>query len=1194
MNQEDPNVETVPQQSPAESEQPLEKQAEKRRSPWWKKFLKWTAIIVLSVILLVAGVISLVVWTLTPERLTPLVNKYASEYLLADVEAKRVELTFWSTFPRLSVNVDSLSLVSRTLRNVPDSVKQTLPADADSLLWLKHFNGGINITTLMAGNIELYDVDFADIRANLLQVDSLTNNFAIVPPSEPDTVTESAPLPDIAINRFTISDGMKVKFRAMADSLDCGLRLDRLNLTDSSSIETPLYALALNGDAAAAMPAIKIPTTPFTIDGKVQWTPKEPMQVGLQDFSISVGEVAAEFSTFVDMTESTTLKEFTAHIPQVEIEKIVKLLPEEYTKPLRPLDTDLSVELSAKLLKSYTVGAKELPVADVKFKADAQKVKFDRMQLSKLNADIEARVDCNNPDASTINVNNLAVTGKAIDFILSAIVTTPVTDPLINADFNGKVTIQNLPTQVLDMLPCAVRGVLTGKADINTRLSYLTPKLFHRAKINGELSLSDFRMAMTDGSMEAYIRKADFKLGSSSNITYNDHLVDSMLTASLSIDTIALMSPGVSLNGTTLSAGVGARNIASSTDTTRINPIGATIKAGRLHLLSDSDSVRVRLRDAQINASLQRYQSEARSPLLKTLIKSEVIRYADRYNRLGMRESEASLTLYPKGRPVMSARSQAVFDSIAAANPELSADSIKHMMWNGFKKRVEAYDKSREGREDVSVEIDNSVRSLLRRWNAHGTLKSKRGRLFTPYFPSRNTITNLNLDFSTDSVVLTDTRLKMNRSDFLLNGSVRNISRALMSRHGSPYEMEFSVKSDTIDINDLTATMLRGAVFADKISAGTLELVTDADSDESDETLQRQLDNQIPDSTRAAVIIPSNINANFSLKAKHVLYADLWLHGLDGLVEVFDGAVNLDRLRAHTSIGAVSFSALYAAPTINDLSIAAAVRIKRLNLRSVLDMMPEIDSLLPLLGEVRGIVDADLALTSQLDSMMNLDIPSLNLALKISGDSLQLLDNETFRTIAKWMMFKKKEKNMIDHMDVELAIHDGYIDLYPFIFDMDRYRIGVRGSNDAAFNLDYHVAVIKSPIPFKFGINIKGTPEKMKIRLGKARINEKTVAQSRQLTDTVRVNLVNEISRVFRRGIKATGSRGLRLQDTRKPGSGSAVDSGSDGNDNFTHADSVTLIQQGLIEKPAGFIMPSDTLQAAPEASSKKSKKKKK
>ena len=99
------------------------KRPKRKKRPLWVRVIKWLAIACVAMVLLVVGLISLVVWTLIPERLTPLVNKYASEYLLADVEAKRVELTFWSTFPRFSVTVDSLQLTSRTLRSLPDSVR---------------------------------------------------------------------------------------------------------------------------------------------------------------------------------------------------------------------------------------------------------------------------------------------------------------------------------------------------------------------------------------------------------------------------------------------------------------------------------------------------------------------------------------------------------------------------------------------------------------------------------------------------------------------------------------------------------------------------------------------------------------------------------------------------------------------------------------------------------------------------------------------------------------------------------------------------------------------------------------------------------------------------------------------------------------------------------------------------------------
>lgn len=193
---------------------------------------------------------------------------------------------------------------------------------------------------------------------------------------------------------------------------------------------------------------------------------------------------------------------------------------------------------------------------------------------------------------------------------------------------------------------------------------------------------------------------------------------------------------------------------------------------------------------------------------------------------------------------------------------------------------------------------------------------------------------------------------------------------------------------------------------------------------------------------------------------------------------VNDGAIKLERIHALTDMGEAELTAMYSAPTRSDIMFAAAANIRRLHLSKLIREIPAIDSVMPVLKEVDGIVDARMAISSRLDSMMNLDMASLNMGLNLAGDSLVLLDSETYRTMAKWLMFKDKKHNMIKHMDVELMVHDGYLDLYPVIFDLDRYRLGIVGGNDMNFNLDYHVAVLKSPLPFKFGINIKGTPER--------------------------------------------------------------------------------------------------------------------
>lgn len=84
-------------------DQPKNPGAEKPRKPLWRRILKWSAIILGSLVGLFLLAATLIVWILTPAKLTPLVNRTASKYLNADVSSSRVELTFWSTFPKLTL-----------------------------------------------------------------------------------------------------------------------------------------------------------------------------------------------------------------------------------------------------------------------------------------------------------------------------------------------------------------------------------------------------------------------------------------------------------------------------------------------------------------------------------------------------------------------------------------------------------------------------------------------------------------------------------------------------------------------------------------------------------------------------------------------------------------------------------------------------------------------------------------------------------------------------------------------------------------------------------------------------------------------------------------------------------------------------------------------------------------------------------
>ena len=82
------------------------------------------------------------------------------------------------------------------------------------------------------------------------------------------------------------------------------------------------------------------------------------------------------------------------------------------------------------------------------------------------------------------------------------------------------------------------------------------------------------------------------------------------------------------------------------------------------------------------------------------------------------------------------------------------------------------------------------------------------------------------------------------------------------------------------------------------------------------------------------------------------------------------------------------------------------------------------------------------------------------------------------------------------------------------------------------------------------------------MRLGKAHLNERQVAQSVSIVDTTRINLLAQLENVFRRGV--ANSRFATLDIAANP-TADKIDLNSD---TISRADSLVLIRAGLIPAP--------------------------
>lgn len=1147
------------------------------------KALRIIALVIAGLLLLIFAAITVAVNYLKPERLTPLVERVAGDYLNADVSLRRVEISFYSTFPQFVLDMRGLEVRSKALDSLPDHTRRRLPVYADSLLSLRGLNAAVNIPRLLTGSIELYDVILTSPRINIVQATPEVSSMDIFPAGGKKKDDKKPSVPDISFDTFRVDSALTARYFSLPDSVEA---MGTLRALDLEGEKSPLYALDIQGSASASLPAFTLPATRVGLNGRVDWRPDEPLALGLDNFKVSVEAVELIVNSRLSFESPMRVSSLSLTLPQTSLSALTRLIPAGMPGELEKIDANLTIGVQARLTAPFTIGVDSLPSLAAVVEIPEGSASYDGMKLDKFSLLASAEIDGGNPDGSTLNIDRLMARGEGMGFALEGTVTRPLTDPEVSGIFKGGVSFAHLPKTVTTMLPGTVKGLLRADCSFTLRRSWLTADNFHKIKLKGEATLTNLNIDMPALPVMAYARNLELKLGTSSSFTRGERSVDSLLTVSLKTDTLSADLTGMKLHLSNLALGVGCKNTGSSSDTTLINPIGGRLTVGRLSFRSQADSLRVFLGKASAGFSLRRFKGEARRPQMSLNISADKALYADAINRAFLTDASAAVTVYPSTSTFNTRRLNRL-DSLRRANPTLSRDSLLALDTRlrrerrGASGRLNRPDSAATANNALDLEVDGSIRRLLRLWETRGGLRAARVTAFTPMFPLRSRVTGLTLRFNSDSVTVIDTRIRVGRSDFVLDGKISNITRALTSRNGSQHlKLNFAMRSDTINVNEIAAAVFAGAAWAEKNRGGDLS-VSVAPDDISEEAIGPDTD-QLSKNSAAVLVIPANIEATFDISASNIIYSDLIFSNFHGSLNAYEGALNLSELSARTDVGSINLNALYSATSVRDASFALGMRINDFHIREFLNLMPAIDSLMPLLGGISGIINANLAATTAIDSCMNIDIPSLKAAVKISGDSLVVIDEETFKSIGKWLLFKHKERNMIDSMTVEMIINNSQLQMFPFIFDFDRYKLGISGSNDMAMNFNYHVAVLKSPLPFKFGINVSGNPDKLKIRLGRAKFNEKNMARTISIADTTRINLVNEIRNVFRRGVSRGRLRQLEFDRADR----GIINAAEAAGDTISHADSLYFINQGVLPAPPAA---PDSALTAPKKKSKRS-----
>ena len=250
-----------------------------------KKALKIFAVALSSIIGLVLLVIGLAIWVVfTPERLTPIVREVASEYVQCEHTIGKVELTFFSTFPRFGLNIDSVMLIN-PIEGAPNDTVVAIPqmkVSLDVMDLLEKQTVTVNELRLpdVVANIYVDGEGRANYDVVALPTDTVEDN---------DTTSTGLPLQKIVVEQLLVS-ARHLHYTDNTQGLSEAI--NNLQLTiDNAQVSMDSLRLAVDNIQLAA----GVRHSTLALGGKVEGT----LERLWMDMSATVDVVAEDVKEFL-------------------------------------------------------------------------------------------------------------------------------------------------------------------------------------------------------------------------------------------------------------------------------------------------------------------------------------------------------------------------------------------------------------------------------------------------------------------------------------------------------------------------------------------------------------------------------------------------------------------------------------------------------------------------------------------------------------------------------------------------------------------------------------------------------------------------------------------------------------------------------------------------------------------------------
>lgn len=362
-----------------------------------------------------------------------------------------------------------------------------------------------------------------------------------------------------------------------------------------------------------------------------------------------------------------------------------------------------------------------------------------------------------------------------------------------------------------------------------------------------------------------------------------------------------------------------------------------------------------------------------------------------------------------------------------------------------------------------------------------------------PKFPLPMSMPATVLSVNNHKITLRKAAFKIGNSDVEMDGFVENLISAASGE--LPLTMRVNVNSSMLNLTEI---------------AHALNQLTPAASEAETEVADT--------STLQLFKIPKNIDFEMDTNFKHVEFGALLLDNVHGVVTLKNGVARLKGLSMEMLDAKLATTVVYdSSADEENVNVGLIMGSKSIDVHSVIKLIPSLDTLMPMLNSFEGKLNFKLAANTKFYPGFTIHPTEIQATIGLQGEDLVLLDGQTFSEISKLLMFKNKKRNVVDSIGVQMAVTNGAVEVFPFLIQIDRYRAAIGGEHYLTNNFNYHISILKSPVPFKFGVNISGSLDDIKVGIGKTKYKSLNQPSSVRHVNPKYVELGKEIEAKIRK-----------------------------------------------------------------------------